>query len=132
MNQTDAQPTVLALAADMIFSSKISGAAKAVGTEVRLARSAAQLIELTGQTAPSLIILDLDTRGLDIAGTIQALRSEAPASHILAYVSHVRTDAITEARSAGASRVLARSAFVTSLLEILRVAGHAPEKGDPA
>jgi hypothetical protein len=39
--------------------------------------------------------------------------------NIIAFVSHVREDAIAAARSAGADRVLARSAFVRELNNLL-------------
>lgn len=112
---------VLALPADMIFGAKIRGTAQALGVAINLARNPKDLIEKAGAIPqPSLIILDLDTRGLDIPAAIAALKAAAPDTPLLAYVSHVNTDAIKAARNAGADRVLARSAFTASLSEILR------------
>jgi DNA-binding NarL/FixJ family response regulator len=54
--------------------------------------------------------------------TIEALQRTAPGAHILAYVSHTNATAIQQARSAGVDKVLARSAFVTGLADILRSA----------
>ena len=110
--------TVIALAADMIFAAKIRGAAQVAAAEVKLARTAESLIASAESEQPALILLDLDTRGLDIGGTIRGLRSAAPDARIVAYVSHTRTDAILSARDAGA-QVLARSAFVTQLPVLL-------------
>jgi DNA-binding NarL/FixJ family response regulator len=114
---------VVALAADMIFASKIQGAARLAGREVTMARNAESLLRLATETVPSLIIIDLDTRGLDIENTVRAARDAAPDAQVLAYVSHVRTDAISEARGAGADRVLARSGFVAQLPSLLNVGG---------
>jgi CheY-like chemotaxis protein len=111
--------TVLAVAADLLFASRIRGAA-AGNTVVELARSAEDL----RQRAPAarLILLDLDTRWLRAADTITALKADPATSAIpiIAFVSHVRVDAMEEARAAGADRVLARSSFVRELPELLR------------
>ena len=112
-------PRIAALAADMIFASKIRGTADALGVPVAMASSVKRLIEAAGSIGPEVILLDLDTRGLDITAAIEALRAAAPSAEIIAYVSHVRADAIETARLAGA-RVLARSAFTRMLPEILR------------
>ncbi len=113
--------TVFALAADMIFGAKIRGAAQASGTPIMLARNATHLIDLVtaADPAPYLILLDLDTRGLDITSAIGSLRSAAPAASIVAFVSHVNASAIAQARDAGAHRVVARSAFSATLPAIL-------------
>lgn len=124
MTRTSTEPParIVALAADMIFAAKIRGTADALGIPVRVITAAARLPETVAAAGPAMVIVDLDTRALDIAATIAAVRSSVPQAEILAYVSHVRTDAIEAARSAGA-RVLARSAFTRTLPEILKRAG---------
>jgi DNA-binding NarL/FixJ family response regulator len=111
---------VLALAADMIFTAKIRATGDAVGVPVLMARNAIQLLELAGTSAPRLILVDLDTRGLDISATIADVKAAAPESRLLGFVSHVNTDAIRQARDAGADQVLARSAFTQQLPDILK------------
>jgi hypothetical protein len=115
--------TIIALAADMIFASKIRGAAHAVGAEVVLARNPAHVVDLIA-TAPEghriTAIIDLDTRALHIDKTITEMRHANNDVRIIAYVSHVNTDAIHEARDAGADKVLARSAFTQQMADILR------------
>jgi CheY-like chemotaxis protein len=110
---------IAAVAADMIFGSRIRGAAQLAGVEVRFARDAASLTQAAA--GARLVLLDLDARWLDIPGSIHALRSDdaTAAVEIVAFVSHVRTDAIEAARAAGADRVLARSAFVRELPALL-------------
>jgi CheY-like chemotaxis protein len=116
---TDGKAHIAAVAADMIFGARIRGAAQLAGVEVRFARDAASLAQVAA--GARLVLLDLDARWLDIAGSIEALRSgEATADvEIVAFVSHVRADAIAAARAAGADRVLARSAFVRELPALL-------------
>jgi DNA-binding NarL/FixJ family response regulator len=116
----DVIPAILALAADMIFGAKIRGTAQSLHLPLTLARNAKHLVELAAAQPARLIIVDLDTRGLDIGGTIAALKTTAPGVRVLAYVSHVNAEAIRRARSAGADQVLARSAFTQQLPMLLQ------------
>jgi CheY-like chemotaxis protein len=112
----------LALCADLIFSSKIRAAAAATGASAQLARTVSNVLERARATPPpQRILLDLDARG-DMAALIRELKSDAATSHIpiIAFASHVREDAIAAARAAGADRVVARSAFVRLLPELLK------------
>ena len=65
------------------------------------------------------------TRSGNVIEAIRELKADASLQSIpiLAYVSHVREDAIEAARFAGADRVIARGAFVNRLPEILREPG---------
>lgn len=108
---------VVALSADLLFASRIRGAAEAMGAAVELARGADALLERARTATPRRILLDLDTRTTDPIALIETLKSD-PATRdieIVAYVSHVRADMIERARAAGADRVLARSAFTQAL-----------------
>jgi CheY-like chemotaxis protein len=117
MADTQHQPgTVAVVAADLIFASRIRAAAAAAGVRTRFARNDGELLEAAAEA--DLIIVDLDARWLDPSHSIQRLRQQA-SKPIVAFVSHVRADAIEAARAAGADRVLARSAFVKLLPEIL-------------
>jgi CheY-like chemotaxis protein len=109
----------IALAADLIFASRIRAVATELGEAISFARSATDLIEQVraAPTSSVEVLLDLETRGLDVPVTIGTLRAEG--ARIVAFVSHVRGDLIAAARSAGAQRVLARSAFVRELPRIL-------------
>lgn len=109
---------VAVVAADLLFASRIRAAAEQLGVRATFARNADQLAEAAATA--DLVILDLDTRWLDAPVAIRDLKRGA-ARHppVIAFVSHVRTDAIDAAREAGADSVLARSAFVRSLAEIL-------------
>jgi CheY-like chemotaxis protein len=112
--------TVIAVAADLVFGSRIRGTAEQLGVSVEFARSADALFE----KAPGarLILLDLDARWVE-PGTLIAALKEDPATAavpVVAFVSHVRTDAIDAARTAGADRVVPRSVFVRELPALLR------------
>lgn len=115
-----AEGGIVALAADMIFASRMRGAAAATNTEVVLARDAADFLAKIQELKPRLAILDLDRRGLDVAAVVRAAKTAAD-TQLLAYVSHVREDLIAEARQAGADRVMARGAFANQMADLLKV-----------
>jgi CheY-like chemotaxis protein len=110
--------TVAAAVADLIFGARIRAAAEQAGVEVRFGRSMAGLLEAAA--GARTVLLDLDARWLDAPAAIAVLRSMGGPPRIIAFVSHVRADAIAAAREAGADVVLARSAFVRELPALLR------------
>jgi CheY-like chemotaxis protein len=118
MTDTTHNPrSVTVVAADLLFSSRIRAAAEQLGVQIQFARSDEQLY--ASAVVADLVILDLDARWLDAPAAIRHLAQAASKVPIVAFVSHVRADAIQAARDAGADRVLARSAFVRMLPDIL-------------
>ena len=105
--------SVVALAADLIFASRIRGAA----AHVILAKDPADLIAKAVELKPELVVLDMDRRGLAVRDVVQQLKQTGV--EVLCYVSHVREDLIAEARAAGADRVMARGAFAQRMTELL-------------
>lgn len=111
---------VLALPADLIFGARIRAAAESAGVETVIAKDPKDLIAKLSENQTRMIILDLDRRGLAIPDIIKQIKDTSSAT-ILAYVSHVREDAIREARAAGADKVIARGAFAHQLVELLKI-----------
>jgi PleD family two-component response regulator len=114
---------ILAVLDDLMFTSKIKTAASQLGVAVTFARSAdAVRAALSSTTKPSLVILDLNNPRIDPLGIVSEMKSNPAMDAIptIGFVSHVQTDLIQAARSAGVGEVLARSAFVTQLPDILR------------
>jgi CheY-like chemotaxis protein len=111
---------VVAVVADLIFGARIRGAAQQAGVAVRFVRSSDAL--LSEAAGARLVLLDLETRWLDAPSVIAELKARDTTAgvQVIAFVSHVRADAIESARQAGADRVLARSAFVRELPQLLR------------
>jgi PleD family two-component response regulator len=118
-NQNDPAP-IVAIAADLMFASRIRSTAQAVGGDLHLARTAADVKRLASELRPRLVIIDLDIRSLDPVALITDLKGDPATSpvRILSYVSHVREDLIEAARQAGAE-VIARGAFNRNLPAIL-------------
>lgn len=112
---------VLALVADLIFAARIRGTAEAVGTPVVTLSSPDELFERAAAAPPPLILVDLDSRAGRPAALVTRLKEDPRTSgvRLVAFVSHVREEAIAEARAAGADRVMAKGAFVRELSAIL-------------
>ncbi len=112
---------VLAAVEDLLFSSKIRSVAKQVGTDVVFARSGADILQRARADRPALVIFDLNGRGTDPIATLRQLKTDPATASIRAigFVSHVQSEIIEAAREAGADEVMARSAFVSRLPEIL-------------
>lgn len=99
---------------DLLFRSKIQAAASQTGAAVSFVRDAAD----PAVTEAGLAIVNLDApRAIEI---ISALTSARPGLRIVGFVSHVNADRIREARASGPVDVMARSAFVTALPDLLR------------
>lgn len=112
---------ILVVADDLLFRSKISTAAKAAGVVVRAATTADAAIERAREDRPSLILLDLDSGRTQPFEVLRRL-AESPdlaALATLGFVSHVHAEHIRQARALGIGNVLARSAFVAQLPDIL-------------
>lgn len=115
--------TTLAVCADLLFAARIRAAGAQAGMPVETL-SRGDPLERARALGPGLVLLDLDTRWLDAPAFIRSLKADPAlgAVTVVAFVSHVREDAIGAAREAGADRVLARSAFVRQLPDLLRAA----------
>jgi CheY-like chemotaxis protein len=113
-------PEVIAFVDDLMSLSRIREAGRAAGVEVRAVRGASELVAAARQ-ARCLVLVDADSQRLPWQDGIAALRAEPATSGlpVIAFVSHVRADHADAARAAGASRVLARSAFVKQLSELM-------------
>lgn len=112
---------ILCILDDLMFSVKISAAAKAVRANVLFERLPNTVLERVREERPSLVIFDLNSSRLRPLETIAAMKSdpELSGTRTLGYVSHVQSDTIAAARAAGCDEVLARSAFSERLGAIL-------------
>jgi CheY-like chemotaxis protein len=119
---------ILCIVDDLIFSVKISTAARALGTEMYFERNPDMVIARVREKHPTLVIFDLNGAKLRPLEAIAAMKSDPALQSIrtLGYVSHVQTDVINAARAAGIDEVLARSAFSERLGEILTSHGAKP------
>ena len=106
---------------DLLFSVKISTAAKALGVDIYFERAADNVLTRIREKQPHLVIFDLNSSKLRPMEAIAAMKADPALQAIktLGYASHVQSDTIAAARNAGVDQVLARSAFSERLGEIL-------------
>jgi PleD family two-component response regulator len=123
---------ILCVVDDLIFSVKISTAARVVGAETYFERNPEMVLPRIREKQPALVIFDLNGTKLRPLETIAAMKSDPGlrAIRTLGYVSHVQTDVINAARTAGIDEVLARSAFCDRLGQILTTPPTKSEERD--
>jgi DNA-binding NarL/FixJ family response regulator len=104
------------LSDDLIFTSRITATARALGLQVRQARSPEALVELARQGPPRGVLIDLGFSGLALEDLMGRLAQACPTMpRVIAYGSHVDTASLKAARAAGCALVLPRSKFVEDL-----------------
>ncbi len=115
-------PTVVAFMDDLLFLSKIREAAKAMELEVRTARKVDELV--AAAAGARLVFVDLDSARLPTAEALAALGADPALAEVpvVGFFSHVHAERAREARAAGVTRVLPRSAFVQELPGLLQEA----------
>jgi predicted metal-dependent hydrolase len=144
------RPLIVGFVSDLMFATRISSVAQWLGYDVRWIESAASLPGAAGLTGegpgellegqsgalfdrltswqPALLIFDLDNAAVPWRRWIAALKS-SPATKrlpVLAFGSHVNTEALAAAHSAGADGVVARSRFSATLPELIQEHARQP------
>jgi len=102
----------LVLVRDLIFASKISATAKAIGCAVTMLRDPAMLAGRPGRR----LVVDLN---LDGAITAAGAWRAASGGEVVGFVAHTDAATIAAARAAGVDRVLPRSKFVEIIADVL-------------
>jgi PleD family two-component response regulator len=112
---------ILAALDDLMFTSRIRAAAQGLGADVRFARTSTEALSLARQEKPALVLLDLNSTRADPMGILAQFKSDPGLEQVrvVGFVSHVQTDRIAAARAAGIDEVMARSAFVARLPDLL-------------
>jgi DNA-binding NarL/FixJ family response regulator len=105
----------LLLTDDMIFSSRITGTAQALGLKVKVVKSIEDLAARAREHTPTCLIIDLSHPGLQVPESIRELKDTSPMPRLVAYGSHVDAAMLRAAREAGCDVVLPRSQFVEKL-----------------
>ena len=101
------------LCRDLMFTSKVTAASRAVGVPVRVVRDAKGLEAVGG----GKLIVDLGQEGaLDAAAAWKGRTGGA----VVGFVSHVDDATIGRAREVGLDRVMSRGGFSASVEDILR------------
>jgi len=112
---------ILALVGDLLFTVKITDAAKRNGMQVQYVKTEEEFLE-KAKELPQLVIMDLNISTAEPVKLISKVKGDAELKgiSILSYVSHVQGDLKLMAQEAGADVVMARSAFTQNLPQLLR------------
>jgi CheY-like chemotaxis protein len=104
---------VMVLCDELMFSSRITGTARALGLTVQLVRAQQDLANWLLTQKPDCIIVDLHNSSLSIEPLMQQIPSPRP--YLVGFGSHVDTATLQAARAAGFDLVLPRSKFADDL-----------------
>jgi CheY-like chemotaxis protein len=120
---------VLALAPDLLFSSRIGETARRLGLRFRVARSVEDFRTALAE-APDVILVDLTASALDLARALQAAAETPRAAPVIGWTTHVLWKATTPLHAA-CTRVVTREQLTAELPELLQrhVAAAAPARG---
>ena len=120
--QKHGKKKILAVVEDLLFTVKISDAAKRAGLEVEFVKSERDVIDKATNEKPLLIILDLNFSAVQPLKLISKVKSNGEMKQIsvIGYLSHVQGELKQQAQDAGANMVMARSAFSQNLQQILK------------
>jgi PleD family two-component response regulator len=112
---------IVAVLNDLMFTVKIQNVAKRANLEPVFVQSWKQVTDLA-EDSPSAIILDLNYAEAKPLDLISALKGNEKTRKIplLGYVAHVQVDVRQAAQTRGCDVVVARSAFVQNLPELLQ------------
>jgi CheY-like chemotaxis protein len=115
------QSNILGMVRDLMFVAKIQDSAKRAGCSAAFVTDHEFALQKARSTPPALIIVDLaeaTSRPLEL---ITALKADPATKHIpvIGFFPHVQTALRRQAEQAGCDRVIARSAFVPQLNQIL-------------
>ena len=108
---------ILAIVDDLLFRGKLEAAAAQLGVPLTVVAEASSV---PGNGQPwRRVLIDLNRSRGDALAMIRELRAVHPGIPMVGYCSHIQQDLQRQALQAGCTTVLARSAFVRQLPELL-------------
>jgi DNA-binding NarL/FixJ family response regulator len=111
----------LLLSRDLIFTSKVTGTASALGHRVIVAGNVALASAMLAKWTPVVVFVDLASGDLVSMANLRAYRAIVPpGTPFLAFGSHVDTQGLADAAAAGCDPVLPRSRFTSELPALIR------------
>ena len=112
---------IVFLSSDLMFSSRVGGAAKQLNLELVLVPNVASLpAKITADCG--LVLLDLTLDGLNLPSVVKAVKSAAPQAKVVAYGAHVDHAGLADAADAGCDLVLTRNQFNQQYADLLKAA----------
>jgi PleD family two-component response regulator len=113
---------ILAVVDDLFFTVKINDLAKRSGLHTVYLKSEKDVVADAQSDPPLMFIIDLNANSVKPVQLVEKLRElpEMKGVSIIGFVSHIQGELKQKAQDAGCNMVLARSAFSTSLPQILK------------
>ena len=110
---------ILLLTTDLMASSKLAAAAQRAGGTMATALSVQDLFQRLEEQPDAVVVLDLQTAGLNVAGLVPQLHERpVPPRAILAFGPHVHEAKLAAARQAGCTEVFSRGQFHAAADEV--------------
>ena len=106
---------------DLMWTSRVTGTAQALGLQVKAVRTIEQLEHGCRQQPPCCVIIDLATANVvaaEVVARVKTVCAEPP--RFTAYGSHVDVATLKAARDAGCDPVLPRSKMAEELPALLQ------------
>jgi DNA-binding response OmpR family regulator len=107
--------SVLVLCDDLLFTSKVTATARALGLSAAVARTPEAAVTKAVAAPPATVIVDLHLPGLDLPALLAGLRAAGRPPQVVGFGSHVDVETLKAARSAGCDAVMPRSQFAKEL-----------------
>ena len=111
--------SIIYLTNDLMFSSRVTGAAQAAGVEVRVVGSIAGLLESLSNEDLRLVLMDLTLSGLDPTTALPEIRGASTNVTVIAYGPHVHEQKLAAANDAGCDFVLSKGQFSSSIANLI-------------
>src|SRR4051794_6702494 len=110
---------IVFLSSDLMFSSRVGGAAKQLNLEMVLVPNAVSLPDKVTADC-GLVLIDMTLDGLNMPAVVRAAKTAAPQAKVVAFGSHVDHAALADAGEAGCDLVLTRNQFNQQYVELLK------------
>ena len=120
--EVSAKAMIVFLTKDLMIQGQANAAARRTGAMVKAVGNVDTVIQELENEANALLLVDLQTPGLDVDYLIERLSAMVLAPRAIAYAQHVYEDLLQQAQSDAFETVLTRGQFTRDLPEI--IAGH--------
>lgn len=111
------------LSTDLMFQSKISGAARLAGKSCLADRSVASLLgRIENPSSVKYVFIDLSLSQIDLSKDIPVLHEHFENAIVVAYGSHVDTERLSMAKECGADLVMTRGQLDRDIVSMLHEA----------
>ena len=111
---------VVLLSNDLMVVSRVSGAAAASGSDLRVAANTSAAIALHAERPADMVVVDLGLPALELDVLLCGVKSNAEHSaQVMAFGPHVHAERLAAAKNAGCDAVLSRGQFFAQVDSIM-------------